>query len=194
MPTPNGVNYLLQFLQFLQFPNYRNTRIKSGRSSYVLISSLCYHTQWCFKRVKHFFQGQRYKNNLILSIFLLKNRIKSCSCWEIRAEYWEIRWAYREADQVGRSSLPLATKGTRERSSFRSAKTGGELTDRGWRGTFSSALRLLLDDYLMFHHAKVSIPPILFRNAFVERETRMGGIQKISPKSLPYPSHDLSYS
>jgi len=76
----------------------------------------------------------------------------------------------------------------------RLAKTGGELTDRGWRGTFSSALRLLLDDYLMFHHEKVSIPPIFFGNAFVERQSGMGGMFGISPISLPYPSHDLSYS
>ena len=144
--------------------------------------------------MKHYFQGQRYKNNLILAIYLLKNRIKSCYCCEISAKYREIRWAYRKADEVGRSALPLATKGTRERSMVRLAKTGGELTDRGWRGTFSSALRLLLNDYLMFHHEKVSIPPIFFGNAFIERESRMGGIQKISPKSLPYPSHDLSYS
>ena len=67
----------------------------------------------------------------------------------------------------------------------RLAKTGGELTDRGWRGTFSSALRLLLDDYLMFHHEKVSIPPIFFGNAFVEKESGMGGIQKISPMLFP---------
>ena len=83
---------------------------------------------------------------------------------------------------------------SRLRSSIRSAKTGNEPTARGQRDTFSSALRLLLDNYLMFHHEKVSIPPIFFGNAFVERESGMGGMSGISPKSLPYPSHDLSYS
>ena len=34
-------------------------------------------------------------SGLILAIFLLKNRIKSCYCCEISAEYWEIRWAYQ---------------------------------------------------------------------------------------------------
>ena len=111
--------------------------------------------------MKHYFQAQRYKINLILSFFLLKKRIKSCYCCEISAKYREIRWAYRKADEVGRSALPLATKGTRERSMVRLAKTGGEFTARGYRGTFPSALRLLLDYYLMFHHEKVSIPPII---------------------------------
>ena len=32
MPTPTGVNYLLQFLQFLLIPQLSETRIKSGRS------------------------------------------------------------------------------------------------------------------------------------------------------------------
>ena len=144
--------------------------------------------------MKHYFQAQRYKKNLILSFFLLKKRIKSCYCCEISAKYREIRWAYRKADEVGRSALPLATKGTRERSSFRSAKTGNELTARAYRGTFSSALRLLLDNYLMFHHEKVSIPPISFGNAFAERESRTGGMSEIPPISLPYPSHNLSHN
>ena len=41
MPTPSGVNNLLQFLMIsFQFPNLSETRIKSGRSmSYVLMLS-----------------------------------------------------------------------------------------------------------------------------------------------------------
>ena len=77
---------------------------------------------------------------------------------------------------------------------IRSAKTGDELTARGYRDTFSSALRLLLDDCQKFHHGKNSIPPIFFGNAFVERGFGMGGMSGIPPISLPYPSHDLSYS
>ena len=39
MPTPNGVNYLLQFLIVsANFADFQNARIKSGRSSYVLMS------------------------------------------------------------------------------------------------------------------------------------------------------------
>ena len=37
MPTPSGVNYLLQFLQFLLIPQLSETRIKSGRSVLCLI-------------------------------------------------------------------------------------------------------------------------------------------------------------
>ena len=76
---------------------------------------------------------------------------------------------------------------------IRSAKTGDELTDRGYRDTFSLALRLLLDDCQKFRE-KSLIPPIFFGNAFVERGFGMGGMSGIPPISLPYPSHDLSYS
>jgi len=41
---------------------------------------------------------------------------------------------------------------------------------------------------------KSLIPPIFFGNAFVERGFGMGGMSGIPPISLPYPSHDLSYS
>ena len=45
MPTPNGVNYLLQFLQFLLIPQLSETRIKSGRPvlcPYIFICPLAY--------------------------------------------------------------------------------------------------------------------------------------------------------
>jgi len=45
MPTPSGVNYLLQFLQFLLIPQLSETRIKSGRSvlcPYIFICPLAY--------------------------------------------------------------------------------------------------------------------------------------------------------
>ena len=41
MPTPNGVNYLLQFLiTFIQFPNCLRTRIKADASTYMFVCFL----------------------------------------------------------------------------------------------------------------------------------------------------------
>ena len=47
MPTPNGVNYLLQFLQyFFQFPNCPKQESKVDVQSYVLY--VCYVTIRCY--------------------------------------------------------------------------------------------------------------------------------------------------
>ena len=63
MPTPNGVNYLLQFFtDSSNSPIIRRQESKVDVQSYVLMSVLCYHTQILFHYYCFVF-GNRTRQN-----------------------------------------------------------------------------------------------------------------------------------